>query len=83
MIATIPVALTAAPATAAIAATGLEPLLWTTVGLMAAAVALIVRDAHGAGPSPRGTLARVRSAGRRPAAQRAPRAVEAPLSNAA
>lgn len=45
MIPTIPVALTAAPATAAIATTGLEPLLWLTVGLMAAAVALILREA--------------------------------------
>ncbi|MBY0278050.1 hypothetical protein K2Z84_22175 [Candidatus Binatia bacterium] len=45
MIPTIPVAVTAAPATAAIATTGLEPLLWLTLGLMAAAVALIVREA--------------------------------------
>ena len=45
MIPTIPVALTAAPATAAIATTGLGPLLWVIVGLMAAAVALIVHEA--------------------------------------
>lgn len=45
MIPTIPVALTAAPATAAIATTGLGPLLWVIVGLMVAAVALIVHEA--------------------------------------
>lgn len=54
MIATIPVALTAAPATAAIATTGLEPMLWFTVGLMAATVALILREirAHSGTPRP-------------------------------
>jgi hypothetical protein len=45
MIPTIPVALTAAPATAAIATTGLGPLLWVIVGLMVAAVVLIVHEA--------------------------------------
>lgn len=45
MIPTIPVAITAAPATAAIVTTGLGPLFWLTVGLMAAAAALIVREA--------------------------------------
>lgn len=53
MIPTIPVALTAAPATAAIATTGLEPLLWVTVGLMAAAVALILREAWSQSHQPR------------------------------
>ena len=53
MIPTIPVALTAAPATAAIATTGLGPLLWVIVGLMAAAVALIVHEAWSEAEAPR------------------------------
>ncbi len=44
----IPVALTAAPATAAIVTTGLAPLFWVVVGLMAAAAVLIVREAWSA-----------------------------------
>lgn len=55
MIPTIPVALTAAPATAAIATTGLEPLLWVTVGLMAAAAAMILREARSQADRPRTT----------------------------
>lgn len=54
MIPAIPVALTAAPATAAIATTGLEPLLWVTVGLMAVAVALILREAWWEAAAPGG-----------------------------
>ncbi len=46
MIPTIPVALTAAPATAAIATTGLEPLLWAIIALMVAAAVLIIREAR-------------------------------------
>ena len=62
MIPTIPVALTAAPATAAIATTGLEPVLWTTVGLMAVAVALIFREARSGNGAKRGlTLDEVES----------------------
>ncbi|MBM4247681.1 MAG: hypothetical protein FJ148_28490 [Deltaproteobacteria bacterium] len=66
MISTISIALSAAPATAAIATTGLEPLLWVTVGLMAAAAALIVREAWPqpsvpTGLSPDGAKPRARS----------------------
>lgn len=53
MIPTIPVALTAAPATAAIVTTGLAPLFWVIVGLMAAAAALIVREAWSEAEAPR------------------------------
>jgi hypothetical protein len=53
MIPTIPVALAMAPATAAIATTGLEPMLWFTVGLMAATVALILRDVLAQSGTPR------------------------------
>jgi hypothetical protein len=53
MISTIPVALAAAPATVAIATTGLEPMLWFTVGLMAATVALILREARSQSGTPR------------------------------
>lgn len=54
MIPTIPVALTAAPATAAIVTTGLAPLFWVIVGLMAAAAALIVHEAWSEGEAPGG-----------------------------
>lgn len=54
MIPTIPVALTAAPATAAIATTGLEPLFWAIVGLMAITVALIFREARSGNGAARG-----------------------------
>ena len=54
MIPTIPIALTAAPATAAIATTGLEPLLWLTVGLMATAALLVFREARTQGSVSRG-----------------------------
>lgn len=52
MIPTIPVAITAAPATAAIVTTGLAPLFWVIVGLMAAAAALIVREAWSEAEAP-------------------------------
>lgn len=52
MFSTIPVAITAAPATAAIVTTGLAPLFWVIVGLMAAAAALIVREAWSEADAP-------------------------------